>query len=864
MKTPFPLLLALLLAGCAGDRPAYLDTRLTFEERVDDLVGRMTPRQKVDQLRYDAPAIDSLHVPAHNWWNEALHGVARDGLATVFPQPVGLAATWDADLVSAVATAISDEARAKHHDHARRGQRGIYQGLSAWAPNINIFRDPRWGRGMETYGEDPYLAGELAVRFIRGLQGDHPRYLKVIAGVKHFAVHSGPESTRHAFDVRPSTRDLLDTYLPHFERAVREGGAYCVMCAYQRLDGLPCCANPALAAILRDEWDFPGYIVSDCWAIHDFFQPGRHGFAPDKATAAAMALRAGTDQNCGDSYPALIEALDRGLITGAEIDRSVKRVMLARARLGQFDPDDMNPYTAIPLSVLHSGKHRDLALDAARASIVLLENDRGILPLDKNTRRVAVIGPNAHDRDLLLGNYHGFPARHVTPLEGIRDKLPGARVTHAPGSPVAAGVPLLQPVPGDVLFTDSTLATRGLLLETFDNSAFSGERTTGKLDTGSIDVARDTGLPPGTDHASRWSGVLVPPVTGHYIIGGEAYPRFELYLDDEKIAAARVGHEMTPAYRALHLEAGRPYRLRFDHAGENETYSLARLLWEPPGDLHADAIAVARDADAVILCLGLSPRVEGEEMRVHAEGFAGGDRTDIRLPRVQEELLRDVLALGKPTVLVLLNGSAIAIDPATNNRPAIIEAWYPGQEGGTAIADVIFGDYNPAGRLPVTFYRSVDDLPPFDDYNMDGRTYRYFTGTPLYPFGHGLSYTRFEYANLHAPDTLPPGHPVTLAVDGPNAGTRDGEEVVQLYLTFLDPAGSVPARSLEGFRRVKLAAGQTRRVEFTIQPSRLASVQGDTRLPENGPLLLSVGGGQPDQPRLDARGALQTTITIHQ
>jgi beta-glucosidase len=697
-RPQFSIVLLVVLAAMHVAAPAraqtsaYKNESLPFAARVDDLVSRMTLAEKVSQMKDVAPAIDRLGIPAYNWWNEALHGVARSGLATVFPQAIGMAATWNEKLIFQEATVISDEARAKYHEYLRHAGHGRYQGLTFWSPNINLFRDPRWGRGQETYGEDPFLTGRLAVQFIRGLQGDDPKYLKTVATVKHYAVHSGPEPDRHGFDAIVSERELRESYLPHFEAGIREGGAYSLMCAYNRVDGKAACASPPLERdILRGEWKFPGFIVSDCGAIDDIFL--RHKVVATAAEAAAIAVKAGTDLDCGRIYPNLVDAVGNGLISEAEIDVSVKRLFLGRFKLGMFDAPEHVKWAQTPFSTLDQPANRALARQVARESIVLLKNAGETLPLKKTIGSIAVIGPNADQPNVLLGNYNGEPSDLITPLRGIREAAPGAKVIFARGSDVADGMPA---------------------------------------------------------------------------------------------------------------------------AGVVQTSALS-------DSLEAEAIRAARQADAVVLVLGLTSRLEGEEMPIAIDGFRSGDRTRLDLPAPQERLLGRIVALGKPTVLVLLNGSALAVNWADDHVPAIVEAWYPGQAGGAAIADVLFGDYNPAGRLPVTFYRDIADLPGFDDYAMAGRTYRFFNGKPLYPFGHGLSYTSFRYAKLRTNvasagrnDTL------TVSVDVTNSGKRAGDEVVQLYVAY--PASKVarPRRELRGFSRVNLAPGQTKTVALHVPAASLA------------------------------------------
>jgi beta-glucosidase len=861
------------LAPLFAQQPVYQNPAAPLEKRVDDLLGRLTLDEKVSQLMNDAPAIDRLGVPRYNWWGECLHGVARSGRATVFPEPIGLAATWDTNLLFRVSTAISDEARAKYNEFVRRGQRNIYQGLTFWSPNINLFRDPRWGRGMETYGEDPYLTGRMAVQFVRGLQGDDPKYLKAVATPKHYAVHSGPESERHVFDAVIDDRDLFDSYLPQFEAAVKEGGALSVMCAYNSVDGQPACASPRLLTdILRKQWGFQGYVVSDCGAIGDVYES--HKFAATAPEGVARTLQAGTDLDCGREYRNLLAAVRAGLLRESEIDSSVRRLLTIRFRLGMFDPPETVKYSRIPYSVNDSPAHRQLALDAARKSIVLLKNENKTLPLAKTIKTIAVIGPNADNEDALVGNYNGTPAAPVTPLAGIRSKLgASAKVLYARGGDLAANMPSFETVPSSALSTVASGGVKGLRAEYYAASTFDGKRhregvqtwppeldtsgpepkalaplftrTDAQVDFNWWEKAPRAGMKDG-DFGVRWTGFLRAPVSGTYQLGAFGRNAFEIYLDGKLVTRQNFMHEAGYDYAPVDLEAGKAYAIRIDYHQYLGNAQM-RLLWaRPAGGEREAALRAARQADAVVLVLGLSPRLEGEEMPVPVEGFKGGDRIDIGLPSAQQKLMEEIVALGKPVVLVLLNGSALAVGWARDHVPAIVEAWYPGEAGGDAIADVLFGDYNPAGRLPVTFYRSANQLPAFTDYRMVGRTYRYFTGEPLYPFGYGLSYTSFAYRNLRVPAEARAGAPVAVSVEVQNTGQMAGEEVVQLYVKNIGAAVPAALISLEGFARVSLQPGESRVVNFTLAPRQLSTVQVDgRRLVEPGTIVISAGGAQP-------------------
>ncbi|MES2176768.1 MAG: glycoside hydrolase family 3 C-terminal domain-containing protein [Gemmatimonadota bacterium] len=842
----------------ATPRPAYLNTDLTFEQRAADLVSRMTLEEKANQMKDNAPAIDRLGVPAYGWWNEGLHGVARAQLATVFPQAIGFAATWDDSLVFRMATVISDEFRAKYHEYIRQNSHARYQGLTVWSPNINIFRDPRWGRGQETYGEDPWLTGRIAVPFIKGLQGDDPKYFKTIATVKHFAVHSGPESDRHVFDAVVSERDLRETYLPHFEVGIREGKAYSLMCAYNRIGGKAACAQDDLEGkILLDEWKFPGYIVSDCGAIDDIYL--RHKVAPSAPAAAAIAVKNHTDLDCfGRVYPSLVAAVQQGLITEAEIDNSVRRLFVARMKLGMFDPAEKVKYASIPLSILDSKPHKELAREVARKSIVLLKNDKNTLPLKKTLGTIAVIGPNANQATMLLGNYNGDPSDPVTPLRGIREAVSkNTKVLYARGSDLADKFPVLDIAGASMLVAPD--GSRGLRAEFFAGQGYAGTPVFTRVDT-TVNVFWEDAAPRpdlNADNFSvRWSGSFRPPQSGAYQLGLMGSMKYQLYVNDSLIFRSRFpqrdGESPDPRFvqsAPIQLESGKEYKLRIE---AQETYGDAQLSFSTsmPGQaLESEALDVARQADAIVMVLGLTARLEGEEMAIQVEGFKGGDRTRIDLPAVQENLLKKITALGKPTVLVLLNGSALAVNWAQDNVPAIVEGWYPGQAGGSAIADVLFGDYNPAGRLPVTFYKDTTDLPPFSNYDMKGRTYRFFEGKPLYPFGHGLSYTTFGYSGLTtSANTIGANGKVTVKVTVRNTGKVAGEEVVQMYVRHPKSKVDRPKRDLRGFQRIALRPGESKIVSFPLEARTLAYWDTATHgwALENAPVAIEVGASSGD------------------
>lgn len=688
----------------------FENTNASISKRVEGMISKMTLEEKILQMMNNSPAIPRLNVSKYNWWNECLHGVARNGIATVFPQAIGMAASFDDELLYKVATAISDEARAKYHELVKQGD--MNHGLDFWSPNINIFRDPRWGRGQETYGEDPYLTSRIGVAFVNGLQGNDPKYLKVIATPKHFAVHSGPESKRHGFDAEVSEKDLRETYLVAFKACIKEGKAASIMGAYNRVNGEPCCASPTLLQkILRDEWEFDGYVVSDCGAIDDIYRGHKLVNSPEEA--AALAVRNGCDLECGQTYNYLLEAVKKGFISETEIDIAIKRLFTARFRLGMFDPPEAVRYAQIPYEINDSKAHRQLALKMAKESIVLIKNANSLLPLNKSIKSISVIGPNAYDSTILRGNYYGDSSKYVTILDGIRDKISSKTKLYY---------------------------TKGCDLIGNDEIGFS------------------------------------------------------------------------------------------------------------------EAVSMAKRSDVVIMCMGLSQVLEGEEGELSFN--KEGDRKNLDLPEIQEKLVKTIYAIGKPIILVLTNGSPLTINWAQDHISAIIEAWYPGEEGGNAIADVIFGNYNPSGRLPVTFVKSIDQLPPFENYSMQGRTYRYMNEEPLYPFGYGLSYTKFEYKNLKIePEKLRIGKNVKISIEITNIGNQSGDEVVQLYLKDLDASTIIPHYELKGFKRIHINSGQTRRVTFNLIPRQMALIDNEGRcILEPGKFKVMIGGSQPDKRSLELTG----------
>jgi len=851
----------------------FRDPSLPIDKRVDDLVGRLTLEEKVEQLIDRAPAIPRLDIPAYNWWNEGLHGVARSGFATLFPQAIGNAATWDEPLIHTIGEVVSTEARAKYNDAIAHNNHDRYFGLTIWSPNINIFRDPRWGRGQETYGEDPFLTARLGTAFVEGIQGEDPKYFRAIATPKHYAVHSGPESTRHKADVDPSAHDLWDTYLPAFRATIVEGKADSIMCAYNRVDNVPACANKMLLGdILRGDWHFTGFVTSDCGAIGDFYESYGHHYSPDAPAGSAAGILAGTDTDCGTEYRALTDAVHKGLLTEAQLDVSLKRLFTARMKLGMFDPPEQVPFSKLQMSLVNSSEHAALALRAARESMVLLKNDNHFLPLDPAKHQtIAVIGPLAGSRVALEGNYNAIPLHPVLPIDGIESEFGHDRVLYAQGSTYIANGEL--PVPRTMLraATDSTVD--GLEGQYFSKPSFEGAPAMVRIDREiDFDWAFANPVEPADTSnqafAVRWVGALRAPAAGSLDFQFRlpiCYPcqdklKFAVYLDGKRLEPATpptpTAIKLPPSGRnygavqhfTIPFADTRPHELRVEYIQSSRiTGAGISFEWTPsPELLQKQAVEAASKADAVIAFVGLTPRLEGEEMKVDAKGFSGGDRTDIELPNVQQQLLEAVAKTGKPVIVVLLNGSALAMNWAQQNARALLEAWYPGQSGGQAIAETLSGKNNPSGRLPVTFYTGADQLPAFDDYSMANRTYRFFKGKPLYTFGDGLSYTTFAYSGLKlSSKDLKAGDTLTVEAELKNTGSLAGDEVAELYLIPPQSALS-PKQALAGFQRLHLNPGEAKHISFKLDPRTLSQVnEKGVRAVDQGEYKLSLGGSQP-------------------
>lgn len=793
----------------------YQNPNLTPEQRATDLLQRLTLEGKASLMQNASPAIPRLGIKPYEWWNEALHGVARAGLATVFPQTIGMAASFNDSLLYKVFNAVSDEARAKNRAFNDREQYKRYQGLTMWTPNVNIFRDPRWGRGQETYGEDPYLASRMGVAVVKGLQGpDTARYDKLHACAKHFAVHSGPEWNRHSFNAENiAPRDLWETYLPAFKVLVQEADVKEVMCAYNRFEGDPCCgSNRLLTQILRNDWGFKGIIVSDCGAISDFFGKKKHNTHPDAPHASADAVLNGTDLECGGNYRTLPEAVKAGLISEEQINTSVKRLLKARFELGEMETDN-HPWT-LPYSVVDCPEHRQLALQMARETMTLLQNKGNLLPLDKKIK-VAVIGPNANDSVMQWGNYNGVPSKTATLLSAIQAKLPASQIYYEQVCSLTDDVTLSS------LFNQcSDDGKPGFSASYWNNQEFKGTPdATAQLSTPfRFTTLGATAFAPGiklTGFASRYHTVFRPVKSGSAIFRVQTNGNIKASVNGEEVLDQTNIKNPENLY-TLQVEAGQSYDidLQFTQIKDGAYFNFD-LVEETPLNLNA-TLARLKDADVIIFAGGISPLLEGEEMKVSAPGFKGGDRTDIELPAAQRNVLAALKKAGKKIVFVNFSGSAMALAPEAGNCDAILQAWYPGQAGGTAVADVLFGDYNPAGRLPITFYKHTEQLPDFEDYSMQGRTYRYMKETPLFPFGYGLSYTTFSYGKAQADkNLLSRGDKLNLSIPVKNTGKRNGEEIVQVYIRRpADKEG--PAKTLRAFKRVEIAKGETENVTIEL------------------------------------------------
>lgn len=812
------LLSVLLLAGC--NQSTYKNTSLSPEERAGLLVKELTLEEKVSLMMDGSRPVERLGIKPYNWWNEALHGVARAGLATVFPQPIGMAASFSPESVYGVFDAVSDEARAKNAYYASQQSYERYQGLTMWTPTVNIYRDPRWGRGIETYGEDPYLTSRMGVMAVKGLQGSNDgKYDKLHACAKHFAVHSGPEWNRHSFDaenIKP--RDLYETYLPAFEALVKEGDVKEVMCAYNRFEGEPCCgSNRLLMQILRGEWGFDGIVLSDCGAIADFYNDRGHHTHPDAASASAAAVLSGTDLECGSSYKDLIESVKKGLISEEAVDISVKRLLAARFALGEMDEPSEVSWTKIPFSVVASASHDSLALDMARKSMTLLMNKENFLPLQRGGLTVAVMGPNANDSVMQWGNYNGMPLRTVTILEGVRNALSANdKLIYEQGCAWVERT-LIQSAFNQCKSADGP----GFSARYWNNVTREGAPVTTTQVTTPFHFCTSgaTVFAPGvnlTDFSATYNSVFTPQQSGEIIFEIYSYGSGRLRIDSEEVKSFSNKHGGRKATYALKVQAGKSYNIELDFEYLRSDAQLNFDLGFKKEVNINKSVARVKDADIVIFTGGISPTLEGEEMGVNLPGFKRGDRTDIELPAVQRELVAALHRAGKKVVFVNCSGSPIGLEPETKACEAILQAWYPGQAGGTAVAEVLFGDYNPAGRLPVTFYRNVSQLPDFEDYNMTGRTYRYMNEAPLFPFGYGLSYTTFSYGKpVLENDKITATGTLRLTVPVTNAGKRDGEEVVQVYLKKQDDTEG-PVKTLRAFKRVLIPAGKTVEVEFEL------------------------------------------------
>jgi beta-glucosidase len=871
MKKHLLIIMTLLpIMAAAQDYKSFpmWNTSLPVEQRVNDVVSRLTLEEKVAQMLNAAPAISRLGIPAYEWWNEVLHGVARTPYhVTSYPQAIGMAATWDTNSLNRMADYSAEEGRAIHNIAIEKNKTGDrYLGLTYWTPNINIFRDPRWGRGQETYGEDPFLTAMLARSFVRGLQGEDPKYLKAAACAKHFAVHSGPEPTRHSDNFNPSVYDLWDTYLPAFRELVVNAKVAGVMCAYNAINTQPCCANDLLMNnILRNQWKFTGYVTSDCWAVDDFFR--YHKTHKDAVSSAVDAVMHGTDVECGNSvYRTLLDAVKTGLIKEAQLDISLKRLFTIRYRLGMFDPSSMVKYAQAKTTALEAPAHKAHALKMAQQSIVLLRNENNALPLSKKLKKIVVLGPNADNKIAVLGNYNGIPSRVVTVLEGIKEKLgAGTEVVYEKAINFT----------NDTLMAYDAISSRytiegkaGVKAEYFTNEKLEGQpaltQMENDIDHFWTEGQSPAGAIPSVHYSIRFTTSFTAPKEETMNFEAEGDDGYKVIINGKTMVDAWTRNRWGAKQFSLPVKKDTVYNITVECY---QTDGNASIRFKAGHYVKTDFAALQKrikDADVIVFAGGISPQLEGEEMPVTVPGFKGGDRTSILLPAVQTELLKSLKATGKPVVFVMMTGSALATPWESENIPAIINAWYGGQSAGTAVADVLFGDYNPAGRLPVTFYKSDNDIPAFSDYSMDGRTYRYFRGEALYPFGYGLSYTSFQYSNLKTPPSLAHNKKIVVTVQVKNAGKRDGEEVVQLYVSHDYSKGKTPVRALKGFQRIFLKAGQTKQLSFTLIPEQLSLVDEDTGqlYQPDDKITISVGGGQPGASNKTTSNVLHKSFII--
>ncbi|MGE4512255.1 MAG: glycoside hydrolase family 3 C-terminal domain-containing protein [Chryseobacterium sp.] len=810
----------------------FQNPKLPVDQRIENLLGLLTVDEKIGMMMDNSKAVPRLDIPGYGWWNEALHGVARAGTATVFPQAIGLAATWDVPEHLKTFEMISDEARAKYNKSFDESQKtGRYEGLTFWTPNINIFRDPRWGRGQETYGEDPYLTASLGVAAVKGLQGNDPKYFKTHACAKHFAVHSGPEWNRHSYNAEISHRDLYETYLPAFKALVLEGNVREVMCAYNAFDGQPCCANNTLLTeILRGKWNYDGMVVSDCWALADFYQKQYHGTHPDEKSTAADALKHSTDLECGDTYNNLNKSLASGLITEKDLDISMRRILKGWFELGMLDPKSSVHWNSIPYSVVDSDEHKKQALKMAQKSIVLMKNENNVLPLNKNIKKIAVVGPNADDGLMQLGNYNGTPSSIVTILDGIKTKFPNAEIIYEKGTEVAdpsSRTSLYQS------FLSQKKGEKGMKVTFFNNNEFKGTPANISVNKAGINYNSfgGTQLAPnvGRENTSAIiSGVFKSPYTGDVILSPSTSDVYTLFVDGKEIATRKGPDARHPSEFPVKMEKGKEYQIELRHTQKGKYVSITFDIYRKGPVNFAAVSEKVKNADVIVFAGGLSPSLEGEEMMVNAEGFKGGDKTSIDLPKVQRELLAELRKTGKPVVFVLCTGSSLGLEQDEKNYDALLNAWYGGQSGGTAVADVLAGDYNPSGKLPVTFYKNLEQLDNnlsktskhqgFENYDMQGRTYRYMKEKPLYPFGHGLSYSKFVYGNAKLnKNTINANENLTISVPVTNTSGKDGEEVVEVYVKRNnDPLA--PVKTLRALQRVAVPSNTSKTVELTLSP----------------------------------------------